>query len=140
MIKVKKNLTSRALVNKYIKRMALRNKLDKNQEKTIKKKNIIYSAKKTIKNHRKANSVLKPETNSLSPSIRSKGTLEESHKKVIYRIQNTGIVIIFICKTILYWKIIINKINIQKSKTNSYEISRRIDLTFPIKEKIQLEK
>jgi hypothetical protein len=64
--------------------------LNINQEKTIKKKNIIYSAKNTIKNQRKASSVLKPETNSLSPSIRSKGTLEASHKKVIYKIKIMG--------------------------------------------------
>lgn len=49
----------------------------------MKKKKIIYSAKKTIKKDRKASSVLKPDTNSLSPSIKSKGTLDESHKKVM---------------------------------------------------------
>ena len=90
MIKVKKNLTSRALVNKYKKRIKLIWVLNINQEKAIKKKNIIYSAKNTIKNQRKASSVLKPETNSLSPSIRSKGTLEASHKKVIYKIKTMG--------------------------------------------------
>lgn len=90
MIKVKKNLTNRALVNKYKKRIKLIWVLNINQEKAIKKKNIIYSAKNTIKNQRKASSVLKPETNSLSPSIRSKGTLEASHKKVIYKIKIMG--------------------------------------------------
>lgn len=56
----------------------------------MKKKNIIYSAKNTIRNHKKANSVLKPETNSLSPSIKSKGTLEASQRKVIYKTKQTG--------------------------------------------------
>lgn len=89
-MKVKKNLTKRALVKRYKKRIKKRLMLNKNQEKTIKKKNMIYSAKKTIKNHKKANSVLKPETSSLSPSIKSKGTLQASHKKVIYKMKQTG--------------------------------------------------
>jgi len=44
----------------------------------IKKNNIIYSPKKIRRKESKDNSVLKPETNSLSPSIRSKGILELS--------------------------------------------------------------
>jgi hypothetical protein len=33
---------------------------------------------------------LKPETNSLSPSIKSKGTLEASQRKVMYKTKQTG--------------------------------------------------
>jgi hypothetical protein len=44
----------------------------------IKKNNIIYSPKKIKRKDKRDNSVLKPETNSLSPSIKSKGILELS--------------------------------------------------------------
>ena len=50
------------------------------ENRTIRRKKITYSPKKTVKKFKKANSVLNPETNSLSPSKRSKGTLELSHK------------------------------------------------------------
>lgn len=89
-MKVKKNLTNKALVNKNKNRVMNKGILNKKEVNTMKKKNMIYSAKNTNKNHKKANSVLKPDTSSLSPSMRSKGTLEASQRKVIYRIKQTG--------------------------------------------------
>ena len=56
----------------------------------IKENNKTYSPKKTNKNKDKANSVLKPETNSDSPSIKSKGTRDESEIKQKKRIKITG--------------------------------------------------
>ena len=44
----------------------------------MKKSKIMYSPKKINKNDNNDNSVLKPETSSLSPSIKSKGTRELS--------------------------------------------------------------
>jgi len=52
--------------------------------------NKIYSPKKTNKNKLKDNSVLKPETSSDSPSIKSKGTLEESESKLINKQNKKG--------------------------------------------------
>ncbi len=81
----------------------LRYKLNRNQVNTMKKKNIIYSAKNTIRNHKNASSVLKPETNSLSPSIRSKGTLQASQRNVMYNIKHIGNRKMFIWNTTLFW-------------------------------------
>jgi len=56
----------------------------KKLKKIIKKINITYSPKKIRRKDNRESSVLKPETSSLSPSIRSKGTREASqsiHKK-----------------------------------------------------------
>ena len=55
----------------------------------MKKIKITYSPKKIRRKDNKDSSVLKPETNSLSPSIKSKGTREASqsiHKKKITKI------------------------------------------------------
>lgn len=50
----------------------------------------MYSPKKTNKNKLRDNSVLKPETNSDSPSIKSKGTLEESERRLMNKQNKKG--------------------------------------------------
>ena len=56
-------------------------KLVRVKNKHIKKNSIMYSQKKRSKNHIKPISVLKPQTNSLSPSIKSKGVLDQSERQ-----------------------------------------------------------
>ena len=107
---------------------------------TIKRKKITYSPKKTVKKFKKANSVLKPETNSLSPSKRSKGTLELSHKntknKIHRKIKNNieGKVNKF------RWCKHNNTNKKQKSNISSAQINSNIDLILPIKLNIQFQK
>ena len=76
----KKNLTKSALENKknIIKKIKL--KLKKEFRKIKKIPKIKYSPKKIKTKFIDPNSTLNPETNSDSPSIKSKGTLEVSHK------------------------------------------------------------
>lgn len=69
--------------------------LNKKLKNRMKNNNIIYSPKKISKNDNKDNSVLKPETSSLSPSIKSKGTRELSanmqRNKIIIINKNSNI-------------------------------------------------
>lgn len=69
--------------------------LNKKLKNRIKNNNIIYSPKNISKNDNKDNSVLKPETSSLSPSIKSKGTRELSaniqRNKIIIINKNSNI-------------------------------------------------
>lgn len=69
--------------------------LNKKLKNKIKNNNIMYSPKKINKNDNKDNSVLKPETSSLSPSIKSKGTRELSaniqRNKIIIINKNSNI-------------------------------------------------
>ena len=77
-MKKKKKRTNKALENINKNKTKNKLKLNKKLKNSIKKNNIIYSPKKIRRKDNKDNSVLKPETNSLSPSIKSKGILELS--------------------------------------------------------------
>ena len=77
-MKKKKKRTNKALENINKNKTKNKLKLNKKLKNNIKKNNIIYSPKKIRRKDNKDNSVLKPETNSLSPSIKSKGILELS--------------------------------------------------------------
>ena len=95
MIQKKKKRTSKALEN--INKNNTKNKfmLNKKLKNKIKNNNIIYSPKKINRNDNKDSSVLKPETSSLSPSIKSKGTRELSanmqRNKIIMMNRNSNI-------------------------------------------------
>ena len=77
-MKKKKKRTNKALENINKNKTKNKFKPKRKWKNRIKKNNIIYSPKKIKRKESKDNSVLKPETNSLSPSIKSKGILELS--------------------------------------------------------------